>query len=363
MRRHTSDRRAVHAADAFVAYPGETRDGRDYIAQALAAGARTVLWETANFKWKNAWRARHLGVRGLRHKMGAIASHVYGRPSSRLWMVGVTGTNGKTSCTQWIAQAFDQLGRRCAVAGTLGNGFSGRLETGANTTPDAAWLHGKLRDWYSDGARAVAMEVSSHGLEQGRATGVEFDVALFTNLTRDHLDYHGNMAHYRRAKAKLFEWDTLKWSLINLDDRYGAALANRAPRPGVRVLGFGFEPAVAVNRVPRVQGRNLRIGLDGISFDAVTPWGVLRVKSAALGRFNASNLLGTLAVLLASDTGLREAERVLGALKPVPGRAQSYGGGARPLVVVDYAHTPDALEKMLLALRQILTQSLTQSKH
>lgn len=352
LRRLTSDSRSVRAGDTFVAYPGERRDGREFIAQAIAAGAASVLYEAGGFTWRSHWRAAHLGVRGLRHKIGAIANHTYGRPSSRLWMMGVTGTNGKTSCTQWIAQAFNRLGRRCAVAGTLGNGFPGALQAGANTTPDAAWLHGQLNDWYREDARAVAMEVSSHGLAQGRVNGVEFDVAMFTNLTRDHLDYHGTMARYRRAKARLFEWETLKWSLFNLDDRFGAALATRSQRRGNNVLGFGFERTA--NRVPRIEGRNLRLGLDGVAFDALTPWGRVHVKSAVLGRFNASNLLGTLAVLLASDTGLREAERALAALQAVPGRAQSCGGGVRPLVVVDYAHTPDALEKMLLTLREVL---------
>lgn len=357
IRRLTSDSRAVRRGDTFVAYPGESRDGRDYIPQALAAGAQGVLWEAAGFQWKNAWRVRTLGVRGLRHNIGPIASHVYGRPSSRLWIAGVTGTNGKTSCSQWIAQAYNQLGRRCAVVGTLGNGFPEALEAGANTTPDAAWLHGKLGDWYREGARAVAMEVSSHGLEQGRVAGVEFDVAMFTNLTRDHLDYHGSMRRYRRAKARLFGWETLKWSLFNLDDRHGAALAQRACRTGVNVVGFGFSQAHPRAALPCVQGRNLRMDLDGIAFDAHTPWGRLRVNSAILGRFNASNLLGTLSVLLASGASLRETERVLGTLSPVPGRAQAFGGRGRPLVVVDYAHTPDALDKMLLTLREILAQS------
>ena len=356
MQRLVSDSREVRTGDTFVAYPGENRDGRDYIGQALAAGASSVLWEAAGFTWKNSWRTSQLAVHGLRHNIGPIASHVYGRPSSRMWMVGVTGTNGKTSCSQWSAQAFNLLNRPCVVAGTLGYGFPDALKAGINTTPDAAWLHGKLRDWYRDGARAVAMEVSSHGLDQGRVAGVEFDVALFTNLTRDHLDYHGSMRRYRRAKARLFNYDTLKWSVLNLDDHFGAVLAHRPPRPGVHVLGYGFEqPATGARaaRVPCVQGRNLRLGLNGIRFDATTPWGAVRVRSAVLGRFNASNLLGTLAVLLASDTGVREAERVIGALKPVPGRAQFFGGGARPLVVVDYAHTPDALQKMLLTLREL----------
>ncbi len=353
IQRLTSDSRAVRAGDAFVAYPGETRDGRDFIAQAIAAGAHAVLWESANYQWPKNGRVRQLGVRGLRHKIGTIASHVYGRPSSRLWTVGITGTNGKTSCSHWIAQAFNHLGRRCAVAGTLGNGFPEKLESGVNTTPDAAWLHGQLRDWYGEGARAVAMEVSSHGLEQGRVAGVEFDVALFTNLTRDHLDYHGTMANYRRAKAKLFDWETLGWSVFNLDDAFGVALANQRRANCARVVGYGFNLRRVGKNVPCVQGRNLRLSFDGIRFEATTPWGMVRVKSAALGRFNASNLLGTLAVLLASGVSVRDAERVLAMLRPVPGRAQFLGRKSNPLVVVDYAHTPDALEKMLLSLREI----------
>jgi UDP-N-acetylmuramoyl-L-alanyl-D-glutamate--2,6-diaminopimelate ligase len=280
-------------------------------------------------------------------------------------MAGVTGTNGKTSCSQWIAQAFNRLDRRCAVVGTIGNGFPGALESGVNTTPDAAWLHGKLRDWNRDGACAVAMEVSSHGLEQGRVAGVEFDVALFTNLTRDHLDYHGTMANYRRAKARLFEWDTLQWRVLNLDDRWGVELARPSPQRRGEVLGygFGFNRLAGSRRVPCVQGRNLRLGLHGVSFDVATPWGAAHVRSKVIGRFNASNLLGTLAVLLAGNTDLRDAVRVLAELDAVPGRAERFGGsggsggsgghGSAPLVVVDYAHTPDALEKILLTLREM----------
>ncbi len=353
VRRLTSDSRRVRRGDTFVAYAGESRDGRAFIPQAIAAGACSVLWEAQGFQWKDAWRAQHLPVRGLRHKIGRIASHVYGRPSSRLWTVGVTGTNGKTSCTQWIAQAFNQLQRPCVVTGTLGNGYPDALEASANTTPDAAWLQGRLNDWYRRGARVAAMEVSSHGLEQGRVAGVEFDVAMLTNLTRDHLDYHGTMANYRRAKAKLFDWDSLQWSVLNLDDRFGAALAHKVKSSAAHVVGYGFGAPDAGKPIDCVLGRNLRLGLDGVQFKAVTPWGTVQVKSAVLGRFNATNLLGTLAVLLASGISVRDAGHALAALKPVVGRAQFFGGGRRPLVVVDYAHTPDALEKMLLTLREV----------
>lgn len=357
IRRLTSDSRAVRPGDTFVAYPGELRDGRDFIAAALRAGAGSVLCESRGLRWNTAWRVPYIALPQLRQKIGMIASHTYGRPSSRLWMTGVTGTNGKTSCSQWIAQAFNRLGRRCAVAGTLGNGFPEQLETGVNTTPDAAWLHEKLRDWNREGAAAVAMEVSSHGLEQGRVAGVEFDVALFTNLTRDHLDYHGTMANYRRAKAGLFDCETLSWAAFNTDDRFGAQLARR-PRATRRcaVLTYGFDSATASHRVWRVQGRNLRLTARGVVFDVTTPCGAAHVRSPVLGRFNASNLLGTLAVLLASNIELRDAVQALADVAPVPGRAERYGGGSGdtgPLVVVDYAHTPDALEKILITVREI----------
>ncbi len=354
IRRLTSDSRNVRTGDTFVAYRGETRDGRDYIPQAIANGATAVISEAFDFKGEFKFLVTHVDVRDLRQHAGKIASHVYGRPSSRLWMVGVTGTNGKTSCSHWIAQSLTRMQRTCAIAGTLGNGFPGKLETGVNTTPDAVWLQGKLRDWDRAGARAVAMEVSSHGLDQGRVAGVEFDVALFTNLTRDHLDYHGSMQRYRAAKAKLFQCETLKWSVLNLDDPFGAQLAAKKPRSGVRVMGYGFGRTRTAAHVERVSGSNLDVGLDGMRFDVTTPWGNANIRSKLIGRFNAANLLGTLAVLLASNADLRESVHALQTLTPVPGRAERYGGGGAPLVVVDYAHTPDALEKILTTMRDAM---------
>jgi UDP-N-acetylmuramoyl-L-alanyl-D-glutamate--2,6-diaminopimelate ligase len=351
VRRLVTDSRRVRPGDTFVAYPGETLDGRDYIAQALARGAHSVLWESAGFRWNPRWHARNLGVRGLRERAGEIASHVYGRPSARLWTVGVTGTNGKTSCSHWIAQSLTRARRKCGIVGTLGCGFPGRLRPAANTTPDAVTLHAVLRGFVRRGARAVAMEASSHGLAQHRLSGVEFDVALFTNLTRDHLDYHGTMRRYRAAKARLFRWPTLKHAVLNLDDAFGAELAARTAARGVDVLGYGFSPARG-SRLPRVQGRNLRLGLDGMAFEVSTPWGGTAIDSPLLGRFNAYNLLGTLAVLLASGLRLDECAAALRRAAPVAGRTERYGGGRRPLVIVDYAHTPDALEKVLLALRE-----------
>jgi UDP-N-acetylmuramoyl-L-alanyl-D-glutamate--2,6-diaminopimelate ligase len=356
--RLTNDSRAVQRGDTFVAYPGETRDGRDYIAQAIANGAAGVLWERAGFRWSREWRVPNAGVRDLRRHAGEIASRIHGRPSSRLRVIGVTGTNGKTTCSQWIAQALERAGRRCAVIGTLGYGLRPPLRPIANTTPGALWLHAQLAEFARRGAQAVAMEVSSIGLDQDRVAGVEFDVALFTNLTRDHLEYHRTMRRYREAKAKLFVWQTLKHAVVNLDDDFGVELARRIRRPGLKVIGYGFGVGRGA-RATRVTGANLVTGARGVSFDVSTPWGSARVTSAVLGRHNAYNLLGTLAVLLASGVPLKQAVSALAAVKPVPGRLQPLGGGARPLVVVDYAHTPDALEQALTTLRELLESRIT----
>jgi UDP-N-acetylmuramoyl-L-alanyl-D-glutamate--2,6-diaminopimelate ligase len=198
--------------------------------------------------------------------------------------------------------------------------------------------------------------VSSIGLDQDRVAGVEFDVALFTNLTRDHLEYHRTMRRYREAKAKLFAWETLRHAVVNLDDDFGAELARRIRRPGLKVIGYRFGAARGAG-AEQVSGANLVTGARGVAFDVRTPWGSARVASPVLGRHNAYNLLGTLAVLLASGVPLQKAVSALGAVKPVPGRLQRLGGGAKPLVVVDYAHTPDALKQVLTTLRELLASN------
>jgi len=362
VRRLINDSRAVRPGDTFVAYPGQSRDGRDYIAQAIASGAASVLWERAGFRWDPRWRVPNLGVQALRHHAGGIASCVHGRPSRRLRVIGVTGTNGKTTCSQWIAQALTRCGRRCAVIGTLGYGLRAPLKPLANTTPDALWLHAQLAEFARRGAQAVAMEVSSIGLDQDRVAGVEFDTALFTNLSRDHLEYHRTMRRYREAKARLFAWQTLKHAVVNLDDEFGAQLARRIRRPGLDVIGYGFGAACGL-RAERVAGANLVTGAQGVSFDVRTPWGAARVTGPMLGRHNASNLLGILAVLLTGGIPLRRAVAALAALKSLPGRLQRLGGGLRPRVIVDYAHTPDALKHALTTLRELLTDESRITNH
>jgi UDP-N-acetylmuramoyl-L-alanyl-D-glutamate--2,6-diaminopimelate ligase len=341
------DSRKVRPGDLFLAYPGEHSDGRRFIAEALAAGACAVAWEKDGYRWDSTLQVVNFPVAGLREKAGAIASEFYGEPSHHLWVVGVTGTNGKTSCSQWIAQSLSSLGRRTAVIGTLGSGFPGALDPGVNTTPDPVTLHSQMDKLRRAGAQAIAMEVSSHGLDQARVESVQFDVGLFTNLTRDHLDYHGDMRAYAAAKARLFAFPQLKHAVVNLDDEFGAELAARIDRSHVNVIGYGFGKG-------EVSGHQLDLSTRGLKLEITTPWGAAQVSSPVVGAFNAHNVLGVLGVLISSDVPLRDAVDSLAHLDPVPGRMQTIRAEHAPLVVVDYAHTPDALEKALETLRGLL---------
>ena len=343
-RRITSDSRRVEPGVAFAAYPGTAADGRKFVPDAIERGASAVLWESRGFQWDAKWDAPHLGIEGLQQRLGQVADFIYGSASRNLWMTGVTGTNGKTSCAHWIAHALDACGRRAAVLGTLGNGLVGALAPAHHTTPDVTVLHELLAQFHAAGARAVAMEVSSHGLDQGRVNGATFDVALFTNLTRDHLDYHKTMAAYGAAKAKLFTWPGLRTAVINADDAFGQSLVDAARVRGQRVLTYGFG-AADISATPVSLDRN------GITLDVVTPAGRATLRSAVVGAFNAQNLLGVLGVLLASDVALDDAVAAMTHLPAPAGRMQRLGGDGKPLVVVDFAHTPDALEKVLTTLR------------
>jgi UDP-N-acetylmuramyl-tripeptide synthetase len=342
--RITADSRKVRTGDAFAAFPGMKTDGRAFIADAIRAGASAVLWEASGFQWNPAWHVANQAVNGLDAALGAIADLIYGRPSQSLWIVGVTGTNGKTSCTQWIAQCLDLCGRRAAVIGTLGNGLVGALAPAEGTTPDAAQVHETLARFKAAGATAVAMEASSHGLDQGRVNAVAFDVALFTNLTRDHLDYHGTMAAYGAAKARLFAWPGLSTCVINADDAFGQSLIDTVRKGNCRLLTYGFAGT-------DIMATTVATAPAGLAMTVATPWGKGEVRAPVIGVFNAANVLGVLGVLLASDVPLDAALRALARIEPPPGRMQRQGGDVLPLVVVDYAHSPDALQKVLTALR------------
>jgi len=360
--RLVTDSRVVLPGDTFVAYPGYQADGRHYISQAIDRGANAVIWDAQGFVWNDAWAIPHLAVSDLRHHAGEIADHVYGKPSEKLWMIGVTGTNGKTSCSHWIAQSYNALGKKTALLGTLGNGYPGALQPTLNTTPDAVQLHGLLADYWAQGAQAVAMEVSSHALEQGRVNGVSYDVAMLTNLSRDHLDYHGDMQHYAAAKRRLFNWKHLKYAVLNLDDAFGAEVALELQDAEVEVVGYGMtDGALALAErlgIRMVFGGALQMDARGIRLHVHSSWGGKEVHSPLIGRFNAENLLGSLTVLLVSGVTLSDAVQELTRVNAVPGRMQTFGGNGLPTVVVDYAHTPDALEKILVTLREVSSGKL-----
>lgn len=356
-----SDSRQVKPGDTFLAYSGKKFDAREFISQAIAAGANAVIWERRNFTWNPAWQLPNLPVVNLRAKAGFIASHVYGYPSQKLWVVGFTGTNGKTSCSHWFAQAMDALYKKTAVIGTLGNGFPGSLKSVTNTTPDATLLHHELAAFLQQGAKSVAMEVSSHGLVQARLNGAIFSVAVLTNLSRDHLDYHGSMDEYAAVKAKLFFWTGLKKAVLNLDDVFGVELSRQLANKGPQVIGYGFrQPEMLCqyqDNLRILRGSNLSANIRGLVFDVEFEKEHARIELDLLGRFNASNLLAVLAALLASGFRFSDAVWALQQVKPIPGRMEKLDGGDRSIVIVDYAHTPDALEKVLITLREILVKN------
>jgi len=344
------DSREVVAGDLFVALSGTREQGHQYVSAAIEAGAVAVLVDESVASDLADVAVPCLAVPELKQKLGLIAERFYGFPSRQMFVVGVTGTNGKTSCSHFIAQVLNTETVPVAVIGTLGNGPVENLQSATHTTPDAISLHRMMREFVDAGIKCLVMEVSSHGLEQGRVSGVNFDLAVFTNLTRDHLDYHGDMETYGQVKARLFDMPGLRYAVINADDEFGRSLLLNLPA-AVETLAF----TQAENHIEEnvVRGELVSQGRDGLLLDVQTPWGDGRIHSELLGQFNASNLLAVLSTVLLSGMGMDKALQKISQLKAVPGRVEHFGGVAnQPLVVVDYAHTPDALEQVLMSLRQ-----------
>ncbi|QEE25900.1 UDP-N-acetylmuramoyl-L-alanyl-D-glutamate--2,6-diaminopimelate ligase [Rhodanobacter glycinis] len=340
------DSRRVREGDAFFALHGTREHGIAFAAGAVARGARVVLAE-APARDHAVAGVPVLWIENLHVWVGEIAARFYDHPSSKLRVIGVTGTNGKTSTVQLLAQALAFLGHRAATIGTLGAGLHGQLREGERTTPDAISVQGLLADFRDAGASHVAMEVSSHALDQGRVAGVGFEVAAFTNLTRDHLDYHGSMEAYGAAKAKLFAWPGLQAAAINIDDAFGHQLAAHLPE-GVHALRL----SAAGDATADVVAEQVVTSAEGIAFALRTPWGAQAVRSSLLGRFNVDNLLAVAACLGALGEPFARVVAALESLQPINGRMNRLGGhDGLPLAVVDYAHTPDALEQALTALR------------
>lgn len=338
------DSRQIKPGSLFFAVQGTSQDGRQFVHDAIQKGARAVFIEaeSSDIQWHDEIPV--ISIPNLKSKMANIAARFYKYPTDKMQVIGITGTSGKTSCTQFIGSVLHQLNIPCGIIGTLGNGLFGQIRTGSNlTTPDVVTLQRTFHDFLKQGAHTVAMEVSSHSLDQGRVNGIQFDVGVFTNLTRDHLDYHGTMEAYGSAKKRLFSQS--KTAVINLDDSFGQSLLTAINMP--KKLSYSTIQAVADIFADQIQ-----FDSSGMQARLHTPWGETTLCSTLVGQFNLSNILAVITSLCLLDIPLTSVIQCVSQLKPILGRMQSFGGDKKPLVVVDYAHKPDALEKVLIALRQ-----------
>jgi UDP-N-acetylmuramoyl-L-alanyl-D-glutamate--2,6-diaminopimelate ligase len=357
----TNDSRKVGSGDLFVAVTGLNVDGRSFIADAQEKNAVGILCEPPRPEIE--LEIPIVAVKNLKASVGNIASRFYGNPSDQLLVVAITGTNGKTSCSHFIAQGLSAMGTRCGVIGTMGYGTltsaKGAAAKGAQyrplknnvsgtdlTTPDPIVLQEYLAYLVDDDCSAVALEASSHGLAQGRLNGTQINVAVFTNMTRDHLDYHADFDSYHESKQQLFSWEGLKTAVVNLDDEFGRRLCSSIG-DGVEVLAVSASSSEA-----DIYGKDIRLHDDGLSFSVCSPWGEAKVRSPLVGRFNVHNLLSTLGVICSQSYGFEEAISVISEIGMVKGRMEVIRNPGQPTVIIDYAHTPDALDKALQATKE-----------
>ena len=345
------DSRQVRQGSLFLACRGTRQHGLEFLPQALANGADAVLWEpAAGIAPPEDLPIPAIAVEDLSRRAGEIAARFFDHPARDLHAIGITGTDGKTSTAWLLAQALETLGEPCLYVGTLGSGRMGHVVPGDNTTPDPVNLQRRLHQARAEGVRAVAMEVSSHALDQARVGGITFRTAVLTNVGRDHLDYHGTLEAYAAAKKKLFTELQPSAAVLNRDDATGAAWARELSGDGPRLTLYGLDGDAPEAR--HVIGRSLNLRASGIAFEVTSHAGTARIDSRLLGRFNAYNLLAALAALLEKGVTLARACHALSAAATVPGRIEGFRGpAARPLVVVDYAHTPQALAQVLHAVR------------
>jgi UDP-N-acetylmuramoyl-L-alanyl-D-glutamate--2,6-diaminopimelate ligase len=342
------DSRKVGAGDGFIAWPGAATDGRQYVQSALAQGAAACLVEREGAEAFGFDSQAIACYAQLKAATGPIAAEYYGRPADQLDVIAVTGTNGKTSTAWWLAQALSNSGIACGVVGTLGIGRPPQVEFTGLTTPDPVLLQGEFRKFVDAGVKACAMEASSVGIVERRMDGTRVRVALFTNFTQDHLDYHRTMEDYWEAKAELFRWPGLRAAVVNIDDEKGHDLAESLTATSLDVwtVSCRLEPA-------RLVAKDIGYGEQGLRFHVCEGGERLPLSTGVIGQYNVSNLLGVIAAMRAMGVSLADAVKACGGLLPVPGRMERIALRGKPLVAVDYAHTPDALDKALTALRPL----------
>lgn len=351
------DSRQVKQGDTFVAVLGFQIDGRVYIPTALEKGAKLIFAEAnQNIEFKQMYAGvsedKIVWIADLNHKLSKIAANYFGHPADELTNIAVTGTNGKTSCSYLIAKTLQKLSFECYLLGTLGVGCCGKLKESVNTTADAITLQQILKEALDSGAQFSSMELSSHGIDQDRAVAIRFKTAIFTNLTRDHLDYHGSMESYGAAKRKLFISQGLKNAVINMDDRFGRKLAKDKEIIAKKWLVTTSLPTNGSNLENWIWAEEVVLSLKGIQAKVYTPWGTGRLDSTLIGHFNLSNILLVIAALGSISKDVHPILQALKSVSAAEGRMLTLGNSKTPIAVVDYAHTPDALEKALGALRE-----------
>lgn len=343
------DSRKLQFGDIFCAYPGTATDGRKFISSAIQAGAQAILYEP---EITSEPSVINFPVTNLMHYVGLLAAHQANYPSQDMLNIAITGTNGKTSISHWLNQAYTFLAQTSAIIGTTGAGIYPAVSDYASTTPDPITLQHLLNQFKRAQVDVLAMEVSSHALDQGRINGVSFSIAVFTNLTQDHLDYHHTMQEYFAAKSKLFYWQGLKHAVINADDEYGQQLIAdlKHENPALKVLSYGIKNG-------DLRASDIQLSTQGIKFTLHYKQQEQLIHAKIIGRFNVYNLLAVFGVLLVNGIAWEQLDLISGQLKPVIGRMDATIQADKPLVVVDYSHTPDALEKALSTLREISQQA------
>jgi len=352
------DSRQVTQGDVFVAVNGEGVNGLDYIDSAVAKGAVAVLWEAKVDAIPFAWARSNkkiplIAITNLKQNLGVLANRVYHQASESLNIVAVTGTNGKTSCVNFIAQALGS-DNPCGLIGTLGTGIYPDISASSHTTPDVFTVHKTFSDFVERNTKIAAIEVSSHALAQGRIDGVDIDVAIFTNLTQDHLDYHGTMQAYLNEKIKLFQRVTVNTVIINVNDSYGIDVVEAAA--GKNIIKYGIDKKL---NSPEVYASDIHYHIDSTEFVLNTKRGSVGITSSLIGDFNISNLLAVCAYLEFLGYSLKEIAARVKNVMPVAGRMQKIVANGFPLIIVDYAHTPDALEHVLKTLSEQFKDNLT----
>ena len=354
----TLDSRAVSPGALFLACRGRTHHGLQFAPEAIARGARAVLYEVngeapSDPQPEFGSEIFVAAVPLLSQRVGIIADRFFGAPAQALTVAGITGTNGKTTCAWLLAQALQACNRPAAYMGTLGFGVPPKLTPTDHTTSDAVSIHRQLAALRNLGAECVSMEVSSHAIDQHRVAAVRFETAAFTNLTRDHLDYHGTMEAYGAAKARLFSWPSLANRIINVDDAFGQRLASQlSPARLVITTQKGAPAGGALGNAEYVRASRVTPDPAGLVIGVDSSWGPGELTVRLIGEFNVDNVLTVLAVLLSWNIPLAQAMRALEQCRAASGRMEMFGGrGLTPLAIVDYAHTPDALAKALSAAR------------